>query len=148
MKEQKTNVMRILEQKKIPYKAHEYPHGDGPVDGVTVAESLGQPPEKVFKVLMQLGRVCVGLSAICVYLVFRDTLPTALRLRSHVSKVGMRLGRIIAFLAALLFACAEPVWRAGQTFSPVSLFILMASAAGCLFFVFQTLNVRCYWVNF
>ena len=93
-------------------------------------------PDTVLKVLMQLGRVCVGLSAVCVYLVFRDTLPTALRLRAHVSKVGLRLGRVIAFLAAILFACAEPVWRAGLTFSPVSLFILMASVAGCLFFLF------------
>ena len=38
MKEQKTNAMRILEQKKIPYRALEYPHGEAPVDGETVAE--------------------------------------------------------------------------------------------------------------
>ena len=87
--------------------------------------------------LMHLGRVCVGLSAVFIYLVFRDTLPAALRLRAHVNKVGARLGRVIAFLTALIFACAEPVWRAGQTFSPVSLFLLMATGAGCLFFVFM-----------
>ena len=34
---EKTNVMRILDQKKIPYTAHTYPHGDDPIDGVTVA---------------------------------------------------------------------------------------------------------------
>ena len=55
MAEQKTNVMRLLEQKKIKYTAHEYPHGDEAVDGVTVAESLGQPPEKVFKTLVARG---------------------------------------------------------------------------------------------
>ena len=37
MKEQKTNVMRLLEQKKIKYTPHEYPHGDDAVDGATVA---------------------------------------------------------------------------------------------------------------
>ena len=37
-KEEKTNVMRILEQKKIPYTAYTYPHEEGvAVDGVTVA---------------------------------------------------------------------------------------------------------------
>ena len=36
MKEQKTNVMRLLEQKKIKYTPHEYPHGDDAVDGATV----------------------------------------------------------------------------------------------------------------
>ena len=28
MAAQKTNVMRVLEQKKIAYTPHEYPHGD------------------------------------------------------------------------------------------------------------------------
>jgi len=55
MKDQKTNVMRILEQKQISYTAHEYPHGDGPVDGVTVALLTGQHPEHVFKTLVTVG---------------------------------------------------------------------------------------------
>lgn len=28
-KEEKTNVMRVLEQKKIAYTAHSYPHEEG-----------------------------------------------------------------------------------------------------------------------
>ena len=55
MKEQKTNVMRILDQKKIPYEAKHYPHGDDAVDGVTVAQSLGQDPASVFKTLVTHG---------------------------------------------------------------------------------------------
>lgn len=55
MKEQKTNVMRILEQKKIKYIPHEYPHGDEAVDGLTVAEICGQNPEQVFKTLVARG---------------------------------------------------------------------------------------------
>ena len=55
-KEEKTNVMRVLEQKKIPYTAHAYPHEEGvAVDGVTVARSLGQDPEQVFKTLVARG---------------------------------------------------------------------------------------------
>ena len=50
-KEEKTNVMRTLEQKKIPYTAHSY-DPDGPIDGVSVAQTLGQPPERVFKTLV------------------------------------------------------------------------------------------------
>jgi len=53
--EQKTNVMRLLEQKKIKYTAHEYPHSDEPVDGLTVARLTGQDPEKVFKTLVLRG---------------------------------------------------------------------------------------------
>ena len=55
-KEEKTNVMRILEQKGIFYTAHTYEHEEGvAVDGVTVAQSLGQDPECVFKTLVARG---------------------------------------------------------------------------------------------
>lgn len=55
MAEQKTNVMRLLEQHKIPYKAHEYPHGKEAVDGMTVASLLGEDPAQVFKTLVTHG---------------------------------------------------------------------------------------------
>ena len=55
-KDEKTNVMRTLEQKKIPYTAHTYPHDEGvAVDGVTVAEMLSQDPAAVFKTLVTKG---------------------------------------------------------------------------------------------
>ena len=55
-KDEKTNVMRTLEQKKIAYTAHTYPHEDGvAVDGVTVAQMLGQNPNAVFKTLVTKG---------------------------------------------------------------------------------------------
>ncbi len=44
--------MRTLEKEKVNYKAHEYPHGKEAVDGVTVAKSLGQNPDCVFKTLV------------------------------------------------------------------------------------------------
>ena len=55
MAEQKTNVMRILEKKKISYQAHSYPHGKEPVDGATVARLLGQDPQQVYKTLVAQG---------------------------------------------------------------------------------------------
>jgi Cys-tRNA(Pro)/Cys-tRNA(Cys) deacylase len=51
----KTNVMRILEQRKIPYAAHTYPHGNEAVDGLTVAALTGMDPERVFKTLVARG---------------------------------------------------------------------------------------------
>lgn len=55
MAEQKTNVMRTLEQKKIKYIAHEYSHGDEAVDGMTVANILGIDPSRIFKTLVVRG---------------------------------------------------------------------------------------------
>jgi len=55
-KEEKTNVMRTLEQKKIPYSAYTYPHEEGvAVDGETVAKLLEQDPGQVFKTLVVKG---------------------------------------------------------------------------------------------
>lgn len=55
-KEEKTNVMRVLEQKKVPYQGHTYPHdGETAPDGVSVAQSMGQDPACVFKTLVTRG---------------------------------------------------------------------------------------------
>ena len=65
-KEEKTNVMRILEQKNIPYTPHTYEHEEGvAVDGVTVAASLGQDPECVFKTLVARG-ASKGIYVFCI----------------------------------------------------------------------------------
>lgn len=55
MAEEKTNVMRLLDQKKVPYAPHHYDVSDGALDGVTAAERLGVPPETCFKTLVTVG---------------------------------------------------------------------------------------------
>lgn len=58
-KEEKTNVMRILDQKKIPYTARFYEEDRGPEGtreyGVHVAQALGQDPARGFKTLAARG---------------------------------------------------------------------------------------------
>lgn len=54
-KEIKTNVMRILDREKVDYHTYFYPHGEGAVDGVTVARLLMQNEEQVFKTLVTKG---------------------------------------------------------------------------------------------
>lgn len=51
----KTNVMRILDAEKIHYNPYYYDNKDGKIDGVSVAEKLGQNPEQVFKTLITQG---------------------------------------------------------------------------------------------
>ena len=53
-KEEKTNDMRTLEQKKIPYTAFSY-DPDGPIDGVSVAAETGLDAASVFKTLVTKG---------------------------------------------------------------------------------------------
>jgi len=51
----KTNVMRMLDQKKIPYKSYSYADTDA-ISGTEVAEVLGQNPAQVFKTLVTVSK--------------------------------------------------------------------------------------------
>ena len=88
-KEEKTNVMRTLEQKKIPYTAHTYPVGDSAPDGVSVAQMMGQDPAAVFKTL-----VCRGASG--GYCVFDVPVAATLDLKKAARAAGEKSVAMIA----------------------------------------------------
>ena len=54
-KQEKTNVMRLLDQKKIPYVIHDY-SDSGVIAGEDVAKTLGENPDDVFKTLVTVGK--------------------------------------------------------------------------------------------
>lgn len=51
----KTNVMRVLDSKKISYESHSY-EPDATMTGEEIAGVLGEPAEKVFKTLVTQGK--------------------------------------------------------------------------------------------
>jgi len=54
-KEEKTNVMRVLDGKKISYKSHTY-EPDAAMSGEEIAGILGEDPGMVFKTLVTQGK--------------------------------------------------------------------------------------------
>ena len=54
-KEEKTNVMRVLDGKKISYKSHTY-EPDATMSGEEIAGILGEDPGMVFKTLVTQGK--------------------------------------------------------------------------------------------
>jgi Cys-tRNA(Pro)/Cys-tRNA(Cys) deacylase len=52
---EKTNALRMLSQRGLPYTAHDYTES-GAVSGPEVAAALGEDPDKVFKTLVTMGR--------------------------------------------------------------------------------------------
>ena len=54
-KELKTNAMRYLDKSKISYEIQVYECEEF-IDGITVAEKLGQPQEETFKTLVAQGK--------------------------------------------------------------------------------------------
>lgn len=51
----KTNAMRMLDKAGISYRTYSYDHSDGLIDGISVADKMGQPVEKVYKTLVTQG---------------------------------------------------------------------------------------------
>ena len=54
-KDDKTNVMRVLDWKKIEYKSHSY-EPDATMSGEEIAAILGEDADKVFKTLVTRGK--------------------------------------------------------------------------------------------
>ena len=54
-KSDRTNVMRVLDQKKIVYEAHTYEQ-DPTLSGEQIAQILGEEADRVFKTLVTVGR--------------------------------------------------------------------------------------------
>ena len=87
-KEAKTNAMRILERAKVAYTAHEYPHEEGvAVDGIHVAQSLGEDPACVYKTLVTQG-------ASRNYFVF--VIPVAAELKRQLAPLHRKLDQLQA----------------------------------------------------
>ena len=88
-KEEKTNVMRILDQRRVPYTPHTYPVGDAAPDGVSVAAMMGQDPAAVFKTL-----VCRGAGG--GFYVFDIPVAATLDLKKAARAVGEKSVAMIA----------------------------------------------------
>ena len=54
-KEEKTNVMRVLDQKNVHYKSYCYADTDA-ISGIDVAHVMNQDPSQVFKTLVTRGK--------------------------------------------------------------------------------------------
>lgn len=81
-KNEKTNVMRLLDQKKVPYTAYTYGDGVTAMSGVDVATELGQDPGQVFKTLVTYGAKTKQ------YYVFVIPVAKELNLKKAASAVG------------------------------------------------------------
>lgn len=79
-KEEKTNVMRVLDCKKAIYKSHNY-LSTGAISGTEVAEALGQNPDTVFKTLVTVSKTKS-------YYVFLVPVEKELDLKKAASAVG------------------------------------------------------------
>ena len=86
--------------------------------------------------LKVLGRIVAGMSVGLVYLLLRQILSITIRVRLQFSSRRFFVVRGVAVLGALFFACSDPVWRAGQAFTPPLLLLFITVLVLTLFFSF------------
>lgn len=55
MATEKTNAMRVLDKKMIPYNVFTYDSQDGRIDGISVVQKIGKDPQLVYKTLVTQG---------------------------------------------------------------------------------------------
>ncbi len=60
----KTNAIRMVEQKKIPYTEHEYEWDESHLSALSVAEQLPESQSRIFKTLVAVGNVTGPLVAV------------------------------------------------------------------------------------
>lgn len=60
----KTNAIRMVEQKKIPYTEHEYEWDENHLSESSVAEQLPESQSRIFKTLVAVGNVTGPLVAV------------------------------------------------------------------------------------
>ena len=90
----KTNVMRLLDAAKIPYRAAEYEVDENDLNGMHAAEGIGMPPEQIFKTLVakgERGGYAVFCIPVCCELDLKKAAKAALRflLALEVDTVGV-----------------------------------------------------------
>ena len=106
----KTNAIRLLEQKKIPFRTTEYVYDEKDLSGMHAAAAIGMAPEQVFKTLVAKGDkngMCVFCIPVCCTLdlkkaaksfgdkkidmiPMKDLLPLTGYIRGGCSPIGMK----------------------------------------------------------
>lgn len=82
------------------------------------------------------GRVCAGVTAGFTYLLFRVLVAEVARFRLRYAESRHSVQRIAAFCGAIFFACSDPMWRAGQAFTPAGLLTFLTIVSVFMFVQF------------
>ena len=84
------------------------------------------------------ARALVAAATGLVYAVLCDFCVPALRPEPRLAGLFRPVGRLVAVMAALVFLCLDPVWRAGQALSPTTVSLFLLALSGWLFLRFAT----------
>ena len=94
------------------------------------------PSSFVIPVMSVMGRVVMAVSIAGVYAAFRDFLPYVMRIEVHRLRIVTPICRGVAAMTAMLFLCIDPVWRAGQCLTSVTVLVALGVLSAYCFMRF------------
>ncbi|MGN0853118.1 MAG: tetratricopeptide repeat protein [Kiritimatiellia bacterium] len=88
------------------------------------------------RILEVLGHLSLGFLAAGAYFLFSAFLPVVMWTRMMAAGWSRRIVRLILLQGVFAAVCSDPIWRAGQFFSPLTLHLLLALLGALLFIRF------------
>ena len=90
-------------------------------------------PAQAVKALLVGGHCALGVATFLFYMLLAETLPSAVLAGRRVWW-GRLLPQLVLTMGTVMFACADPVWEAGQAFGP-DIFLLIVVLVAVRIFV-------------
>jgi len=103
----KTNVIRLIEQAKIPHRTSEYSFDEHDLSGMHAAAAIGLPPELVFKTLVTRGDK-TGIVVFCIPVCCSLDLKKAAKVSGN-KKVEMVLTKELLSLTGYIRGGCSPI---------------------------------------
>ena len=82
-------------------------------------------PVRAVRLLLIGGHCALGVASALVFLLLGETLPSVMYRAARRARWSRWVTRLVMFQGVLLFACADPVWEAGQVFGPTIFHLLV-----------------------
>ena len=108
-------------------------------------------PVRAVRWLLVGGHCALGVASSLVFLLLGETLPSVMYKAARRARWSRWVTRLVMFQGVILFACADPVWEAGQAFGP-TIFHLIVTLIAVYVFLRHSIranNIRSmYWAMF
>ena len=108
-------------------------------------------PMRTIRLLLIGGHCALGVASMFVFLILGETLPSVMYKAARRAKWSRWVTRLVMFQGVLLFACADPVWNAGQVLGPTIFHLVFVLIAVYIFMrhcVRKTHIQPMYWTMF
>ena len=90
-------------------------------------------PVRTVQLLLVGGHCALGMASALAFLILGETMPSVMYTAAWRASWSRWVTRLVMFQGVILFACADPVWEAGQVFGPTIFHLIVILMAVYIF---------------